>query len=230
MTDPCYVLHYAPDNASLIIRLALEELGLPYETRLVDRRQNGQRTPAYLALNPNGLIPALETPDGAMFETAAILLWLADRHGGLAPHPDAPERADCLKWLFFMSNTLHAALRRLFYPATYVGPEPAVQDALNAATRARIVEHLTVLDRRFATPRNGLILDLYLGPMLRWLGVYPQTSEKSWFALARYPALSHAVQEFETRASVAAAAHAEGLGPKPFTQPMPPNPPEGSAL
>ena len=59
-----YLLHFAPDNASLCIRLALEELRLPYQTALVDRDINAQRSPAYLALNPNGLIPVLETPHG----------------------------------------------------------------------------------------------------------------------------------------------------------------------
>ena len=71
-----YVIHYAPDNAVLIIRLALEQRGLPYHAQLVDRAAQAQRAPAYLALNPNGLIPVLETPQGPLFETAAILLWL----------------------------------------------------------------------------------------------------------------------------------------------------------
>ncbi|NBT31105.1 MAG: glutathione S-transferase, partial [Rhodobacteraceae bacterium] len=78
-------LHYAPDNASLCVRLALTEMGLPFETILVDRRARGQKAPAYLRLNPNGLIPTLETPDGPIYETAAILLWLADRQGDLFP-------------------------------------------------------------------------------------------------------------------------------------------------
>ena len=52
-------LHYAPDNASLVIRLALEELGIPYDTVLVDRRSGQQKSAGYLALNPNGLIPVL---------------------------------------------------------------------------------------------------------------------------------------------------------------------------
>jgi len=56
-------LHYAPDNASLIVRLVLEDLGVPYETVLVNRAAGGQREAPYLALNPNGLIPVLETPD-----------------------------------------------------------------------------------------------------------------------------------------------------------------------
>ena len=97
-----YRLHYAPDNASLIIRLALEELELPYETVLVDRARTAQQSAEYLALNPNGLIPVLETPHGALFETGAILLWLADTEGKLAPPPESAARGNFLKWLFFV--------------------------------------------------------------------------------------------------------------------------------
>ena len=66
-----YVLHYAPDNASLIIRMALDHRGLPYRTQLVDRASQEQSSAAYRALNPNGLIPTLETPQGPLFETGA---------------------------------------------------------------------------------------------------------------------------------------------------------------
>ena len=98
-------LHYAPDNASLIIRLALEELGLRYETCLVDRAKNAQSQATYLAINPNGTIPVLETPDGVLFETAAILLWLSEVTGKLAPAVGTPERAQFLKWMVWCSNT-----------------------------------------------------------------------------------------------------------------------------
>ena len=80
-------LHYAPDNASLCIRLALLELDLPFEAVLVNRSIRAQKSAPYLALNPNGLIPVLETPDGPLFETGAILLWLSDTYGGLMPGP-----------------------------------------------------------------------------------------------------------------------------------------------
>ena len=113
MTAPLR-LHYAPDNASLIVRLALEELGLPYVTHLVDRQARAQQAPRYLRLNPNGTIPVLETPHGAMFETAAILLWLSDTTGKLAPKPQDPLRGPFLKWLFWCSNTLHTDLRSYF--------------------------------------------------------------------------------------------------------------------
>lgn len=224
-----YRLHYAPDNASLAVRLTLEELHLAFDTTLVDRRRQGQRAPGYLALNPNGLIPVLETPQGPIFETAAILLWLADTHGRLAPAPQDAGRAAMLKWLFFLSNTLHPALRMLFYPANYIGNDAADQAQLQQVTRATILRHLRTLDTAWDGRTNIDILDLYLAPMLRWLALYPAKSDRSWFDLAAFPALHHMTSRLETRDSTRAAQAAEGLGPTPFTAPHAPNPPEGSA-
>lgn len=224
-----YILHYAPDNSSLCVRLALEELGVAYDTTLVDRRHQGQRTPGYLRLNPSGLIPVLETPQGALFETAAILLWLADTHGKLAAAVDAPERGDLLKWLFFLSNTLHPALRMLFYPETYVGAGPAAQATLRAVQRRRIEDYLEILDAEWEERETPDIRDLYLGPMLRWCALYPTDADRSWFDLSAFPALHQMATMLETRPSTHAAQTAEGLGPTPFTAPRAPEPPEGSA-
>ncbi len=230
MSQPDYILHYAPDNASLVVRLALEELGAAYHTQLVDRRAAAQRSASHLALHPGGLIPALETPDGPIFETGAILLWLADRHGALAPAADSPARGEVLKWLFYLSNTLHPGLRRLFYPGAYIGPDPAAQAQLKAETRAGILRSLSVLEAHWTPRAAPSILDLYLGPMLRWLQVYPRADDRSWFDLASFARLHHMAVMLETRASTRAAQSAEGLGPTPFTAPQAPRPPEGSAL
>ena len=80
-----YVLHESPDSASTMVRLVLEELGVPYRARLIDRAAGELASPAYRAMQPLGKIPAMETPDGVMFETAAILLYLSETHGRLAP-------------------------------------------------------------------------------------------------------------------------------------------------
>ena len=228
-------LHYAPDNASLIIRITLEELGVPYDCVLVDRANSAQRAPDYLALNPNGLIPTLETPDGPIFETGAILLWLADRHAALAPAPDTPDRAGFLKWLFFVANTLHPALRMLFYPEKYVGPDAAAQDTLGSINRAALAGHLHKLDAaasdipRWLGADQPSILDIYVAACLRWMALYPVAADKSWFDLTAYPALYQLAISLESRASVRAAQAAEGLGPTPFTAPHYATPPEGSA-
>lgn len=229
-----YRLHYAPDNASLIVRLALEQLGADYETILVDRSRHGQKSPEYLALNPNGLIPVLETPDGAMFETAAILLWLADRHGALAPAPDSKQRADFLKWLVFISNTIHPALRMMFYPHCYVGDDVDAQKALRAHIRGELAAHFTKLDdlagqgTSWFAAADPSILDFYVACTLRWVGLYPKKGIKE-LSINNWPNLQAMAAQLESCHSVATAIQAEGLGSHPFTAPDYATPPEGSA-
>lgn len=234
MTAP-FRLHYAPDNASLIVRLALEELGLPYECVLVDRRAKAQQSEAYLKLNPNGTIPVLETPHGALFETAAILLWLGDSRGALVPGLSDTLRAPFLKWLFWTSNTLHIDLRQTFYPEKFVGADPSHQAQLRLVLRQRLQAHLAMLEEALATT-PGLaggdtptLLDLYLPCLLRWTQLYAQTPDATWFDLAHYPTLHSLCARAETRPSTLAAQAAEGLGPTPFTRPTLATPPEGSA-
>lgn len=240
MTGMSYVLHYAPDNASLIVRLTLEEMGLPYRTMLVDRAARAQNSAAFHALNPAGLIPALETPHGVMFETAAILLWLADTHGAMAPHPEDPDRGPFLSTLFFTSNTLHAQMRMLFYPAKYVGEDQSAQDLLRAKlitqheTDMSIPRGLALLDdyvrsRAQIQDTTPTILDYYTAAIVRWCGIYP-AGWAGWLDMSDYPALANALSHLESRAAVSSVAEAEGLGPHPFTAPQLPNPPEGSAL
>ncbi|WP_027259611.1 glutathione S-transferase family protein [Leisingera aquimarina] len=232
---PEYRLHYAPDNASLVIRLVLEELGQPFDTALVDRKAKAQRSAEYLALNPSGLIPVLETPDGPVFETAAILLWLSGRHGAMAPAAGSADYAPFLKWLFFASNTLHADLRMLFYPQKYIGDDRAQQAQLQSVIRQRLHQHLTSLDRAAAERPAWLgapqpsVLDYYLACQMRWMGLYPADADRSWFRTGDYPSLQRLCAGLEHRPAVAKACEAEGLGATPFTFPAYANPPEGSA-
>lgn len=229
-----YRLHYAPDNASLIIRLTLEELGQPFDTVLVDRRAGGHKSASYKRLNPAGLIPTLETPDGAIFETGAILLWLADRHGKMAPPPMDEARGMFLKWLFFTANTVHAGMRTLFYPEQYIGTDPARQKALRDHMQGEMKRHLTSLDAMAATRPAWFdgdtpsVLDFYVACLLRWMALYPM-GETEWFNLAEWPHLQAFAARLEACESVQSAIHAEGLGLAPFTAPRHATPPEGSA-
>ncbi len=219
-------LHYAPDNASLCVRLALETFGPPYNTVLVDRAIQGQKSPTFLALNPNGLIPVLETPDGPIYETGAILLWLADRAGALMPAPGDPARGAALTWLFWLSNTLHVAERVLFYPEKYIGIDQA--ETLRAATRQTITAHLDVLNA--ANPdwlHTPSIHACYLAPLLRWPALYG--GDPAWYDLRNWPNLLAFARVYETTVPALKAAKAEGLGPTPFSAPTMPDPPEGSA-
>ncbi|GAA6192987.1 glutathione S-transferase family protein [Phaeobacter sp. NW0010-22] len=226
-------LHYAPDNASLIIRLVLTEMGLPFETVLVDRTKSAQNSTTYLALNPNGLIPVLETPQGPIFETAAILLWLSERMGQMAPNPQSDERSAFLKWLFFASNTLHADLRILFYAEKYIDPSQA--NTLRAGIRPRLRHHLKLLDQvaqdapDWFHAQTPSVLTYYVACMMRWMALYPKGTDHSWFSLADTPHLQRILQSLETRDATRVAITAEGLGVTPFTSPEYATPLEGSA-
>ena len=226
-----YVLHYAPDNASLIVRLVLEELGLPYRTRLVDRRATAQRSPAYLALNPAGRIPTLETPQGPISETAAILLWLSETTGRMAPPPGDPARGRFLNALLFVSNTLHAELAQYFYLHRY-GP-PEAQDEMVRRWQSRLLRHFAIAED---WARDGTLLgadtpgllDPYLCALCRWAQLYPE-GRTAWFSLPDHPALHALCTRYESRPATEALRRAEGMGARPFTAPEPCDPPEGSA-
>lgn len=220
-------LHYAPDNASLIVRLALEEAGLAYETVLVDRAARAQESAAYRRLNPAGRIPVLETPEGPIAETGAILLWLSEQVPALAPKVG---RGAFLQWLFFIANTAHPEMRALFYPQLYT--DAAGRAAHLAQTQVRFMRALRLLDEAatttpalFAAPS---VLGAYVVAFLRWSVLYARPN--AWFRLSEYPALAAMADDWEGRVSVAALIRAEGMAPCPFTAPAPPNPPEGVAL
>src|SRR6476620_8746565 len=85
------------------VRWALEEVGQPYEVRLVSFR--ALKEPAHLALNPFGKIPTYEEDDLALFETGAIVFHIAERHPGLLPN-DANARARAIAWMFAALNTV----------------------------------------------------------------------------------------------------------------------------
>ncbi len=227
MTTPL-ILHYAPDNASLCVRLALLALDIPFETQLVDRSKNAQNDPAYMALNPNGLIPTLITPDGPIYETGAILLWLADQKPGhVFPGVDNPQRAAGLTWLFWLSNTVHPVLRMTFYPSKYI--DAAGIPELLSATRSHLLDHFAQLEARadWLDDVQVGIVHCYLAPMLRWSALYG--TDQSWFDLTKFPRLLAFAKRLEVTHVAIQANLAEGLGDTMFSAPTPPCPPEGSA-
>ena len=135
-------LHYFPGNASLIAHLVLEEIGAPFTLKQVDRANAAHKSPAYLAMNPNGLIPVLvddgdvhgrdggEVAPLVLYETAAICMHLADTNpgAGLLPALGTRERALAYQWLTWCTNTFQAWLIVYFYPERWA------DDAAGAAT------------------------------------------------------------------------------------------------
>ncbi|SIT81860.1 glutathione S-transferase [Yoonia rosea] len=222
-------LHYAPDNASLCVRLALEEMAIPYETVLVDRAAKAQKSPAYLALNPNGLIPVLETPHGPVFETAAILMWLAETDDKLMPRVGTPARMHALQWMLWLANTLHHTLRMTFYPSQYTnGDSGAVQSMAQQRLRAQLDLLAAAQTTPWLDSAASSLHACYLAPMLRWAALYGGGAD--WFDLENWPRLTAFAKRMDARESTIRVAFAEGLGPTPISRPAPCTPPEGSAL
>jgi glutathione S-transferase len=217
-----YILHTSPDSAPMVVQMVLLDLSLPYELREVDRLSGGLDSAEFRALNPLGKIPALETPDGVMFETAAILLYLADRHGGLAPSPASPERAAFLSWLFFTSTNLHPLLLTFFYPDRTAGAEAT--PALLAHSHAKMAELLGLIETMLARDApvwfstEPSILGYYLGMLMHWLGGIA-ADEPGHFPSRDFPQIHARLAALETRPCVQTVAKAEALGALPFTAP-----------
>lgn len=99
-------LYSLPTPNGVKVSIMLEEIGLAYEPHLIDIGQNQTWTPEYLSLNPNGKIPAILDPDGpngqplALWESGAILLYLAEKTGKLLP-ADPAQRYETVQWVFF---------------------------------------------------------------------------------------------------------------------------------
>ncbi len=99
-------LYSLPTPNGVKVSIMLEEIGLPYEPHLIDIMKNESWTPEFLSLNPNGKIPAIIDPDGpggkplGLFESGAILVYLAEKTGKLIP-ADAAGRYETLQWVFF---------------------------------------------------------------------------------------------------------------------------------
>jgi glutathione S-transferase len=171
-------LYYSPGNASLAPHMVLEEIGAPYELVLVDRASAAHKSPEYLKLNPNGLIPVLTDGGLVVYETAAICLYLADRfpQKRLAPPPGTLERAHFYQWLVWCTNTLQAMLMHYFYPERMVDDGDAAAAAqVKRRAEARADAMLDVLDGQLAAHGGDWLLgadfsavDSYALMLCRW--------------------------------------------------------------
>ena len=218
-----YVLHYYPDTASLAVRLVLTELGIPHEPRLINREAGALSSAEYRALHPLGKIPAMETPDGPMFETAAILLYLSDKHASpLAPAPGDADRAAFLKWYFFTSSNIHPCLMDIFYPERVAGDGNVTPVLAHASARMEglvaALEQAAQPEPLWLSPHQPSLLGYYLAMLLHWLGSIPP-GQPGHLRLADYPALHRVLAYLETRPATQTIAADENLGPTPFTKP-----------
>ena len=147
-------LYSWPTPNGVKVSIMLEEIGLPYEAHAVNIGQNETWGPEFLSLNTNGKIPAILDPSGpggrplALFESGAILLYLADKTGQLIP-TDPAQRYETIQWVFFQMAAIGPMFGQLGYFHKFAGREIEDKRPLERY-RAESKRLLGVLEARLA--------------------------------------------------------------------------------
>lgn len=160
------IFYTNPMSRGQIVRWMLEEVGVPYEPRVLDYGTT-MKDPAYLAVNPMGKVPAIVHGDKVVTECAAICAYLADAFpdAGLAPAP--ADRADYYRWLFFASGPVEQAIT-----AKHFGVEPDADQQRSAGfgslSAALDALETAVADKAFVAGDRFTAADVYVGSQIDW--------------------------------------------------------------
>ena len=188
-------LYSLPTPNGIKVSVALEEMGLDYEPHLVDFGKNDQMTPEFLSLNPNNKIPAIIDPNGpegqplALFESGAILVYLAEKSGKFLP---AAWRYEVLQWLMFQMGGLGPMFGQLGFFHHFAGkevedPRPKERYRAEAARLLKVLDG--ALEGRDWIAGEYSIADMAIGPWLNTLtGFYKAGDIVGWAGLQHVPA------------------------------------------
>ena len=188
-------LYSLPTPNGVKVSFMLEETGLAYDAHLVDFGRNDQMTAEFLSLNPNNKIPAIIDPQGpggrplALFESGAILVWLAEKSGLLLPEAD---RFEILQWLMFQMGGVGPMFGQLGYFHSFAGKE--IEDPRpKERYRAEVERLLKVLDGALAgrdwIAGDFSIADIAIAPWLRTLRDFYKAGDiTGWDRLTQVPA------------------------------------------
>jgi glutathione S-transferase len=195
--------YYAPGTCALAAHLALEFSGAAYEAKRLDFKQQQQRTPEYLKINPKGRVPALVTERGVLTETPALLQYIAQAfpQAALAPVDDAFLLAKANEFNSFLCSTVHVNHAHKGRGYRWVEPDDtAALEAMKKKVPQTMAESFTlieeqmlkgpwVLGERFGTS------DMYLYTLSRWL-------EGDGVDVKRFPKVADHMRRMEARPQV----------------------------
>ena len=202
-------LYSLPTPNGIKASVMLEETGLPYEPHLVRFDTNDQMSPEFLTLNPNNKIPAIIDPNGpdgrplALFESGAILIYLADKTGKFIPQ-DAAGRYETIQWLMFQMGGIGPMFGQLGFFHKFAGkdfPDKRPRDRYVAEAKRL----LAVLEGRLAT-RSWIMGDAYTiadiatFPWVRTLTGFYEANEL--VGMADFPNVTRALDAFVARPAV----------------------------
>ena len=177
------VLYGSQSTASLAVHWLLIELGIEHELKMLDFDKREQKSPEYLAINPQGRVPTLLIDGQVLTESAAIAMHLADLYpqATLAPAIGSPERAAYYRWMFFCAYTLMPAYRGWFYPDEPAGAENI--DKVKASSRAAIeyawqqVNDYLEASGPFLLGERKSAADFMLTMLMRWSRNMPRPTD-----------------------------------------------------
>ncbi|MBG7617866.1 glutathione S-transferase N-terminal domain-containing protein [Herbaspirillum sp. AP02] len=202
-------LYSLPTPNGVKVSIMLEETGLPYEAHLVSFETNDQMSPAFLSLNPNNKIPAIIDPDGPggkplpLFESGAILLYLAEKSGKFLPQ-DAAARYQVIQWVMFQMGGVGPMFGQLGFFHRFAGKEYE-----DKRPRDRYVNEsrrlLGVMDKQLAQHQwlagdEYSIADIATFPWIRNLIGFYEAAELVGFK--DFPNVARALEAFVARPAV----------------------------
>lgn len=172
------VFYYSPFSSAATVHWALEELGVPYEKVKVDLKANDQKKPAYLAINPNGKVPAVVHDGTPIFESVAILLHLGETFGvdkNLFPAAGL-KRAEAFKWLVWCQVSLGDALSRYSHNTSEHFPAELRHAKAGEVAKAEVEAQLAILDnalagKKYLVDDRFSLVDVHLAGWVSYLGM-----------------------------------------------------------
>jgi glutathione S-transferase len=171
-----YIIYGAPGSGSGIVEAACAEIGVEYEVRDLDARNNEHRREAYSAINPYRKMPTLEAEDGEIItESVAILLTLDERHrdAELLPPPGSKERAQALRWMLFLATEMYPMVEIIDYPERFASSADGVEalrDQAEGLSRQRwLVLEANVTGSPYCIASGFSATDLYITKFSVWL-------------------------------------------------------------
>jgi glutathione S-transferase len=210
-------LYYSPGACSLVPHVALEESGTPFETQRVVIAKGENLSREYLAVHPDGRVPALLTEDGVLTENLALLHFIADQleGEGALPRGDAFEVAKAIELLGWFASSVHIAFAGIWRPARFAGDQ-GVHPILQRSGREAVERYIERINaacegKKWLVGDSFTAVDTYILTFSRWAGLVGVDR-------SRYPAFQALAERVLQRDSVQRVIEREGLTPEDFKE------------
>jgi glutathione S-transferase len=195
-------LYYAPGACSLASHIALEEVGVPYDTQKMNLAEGDQRKPEYLRLNPRGRVPTLVVDDQVLTENVGILTYFGGGYPQAGIWPKKTwDQAKLVATLAWLSNTVHPTYGHIVRPERYAADDAAKED-IKAKGKANFQGYLEEIDKllaghKWAVANQYTVADGYLLVFYRWANrqKMPVQELKNYSALVQRVMARPAVQK-----------------------------------